>query len=788
MTWFLRRTLVPVVALAALAACDDGTDPVPTSTVDVLVYVDADNSSSFDAATDVAISGATVELTPVGATDGMTATTGADGVATFAAVEVGSYTATVTGGVPAGTTLGSATAPTVVVNEDANADVEFRYTYEPSSIAGHTFLGDGAYAAGDMVVGGLEVVLTGTDRADTVTTAVDGSFEFSGLLPGDYTVTVDVLPFLLPQTASETITLAADEDATLDFGFAAEATHTIAEARAAEVDAEVTVVGVAVTATAGEQAALSGSSFYLQNDAGIAVYLADVNMDVVLGDSVLVYGTRSAFNSEVQVEALSALNFGAGTLPTPVAVTVAEIQAGANQGELGMVESVLVESVNGGNVWVRDLVTGNRLLVYVDSDAGIDTGTAFTVGQFYDITGALARYGADYEIKPRMPGDIADATVTATTVADVRAAAATTPVTVTAMVTEAGTLEGNGFYIQDATAGIFVYTGFGNVPAELAIGDVVTVSGDRAQYYDVAQIGGTVTVDISATNVVPEPTTVTPTTLNSGDVQGQLVTLTDVVVDSVAGSNVWVSDADGTAALVRIDSDSGIQAAAFVVDDTYTITGVVSNFGGTEQLKPRFEEDVIGFVVLEPVTTIGAAREAVAGNPVDIVAVVNAGTDTYSTASFYVQDGTAGINVYMPSSAFDPRPTFTAGDSVRIVGERGLNTFAQEIQIVAESIELLGTGATVTVTTVTPAQVEAGEFQGELVLLDNVEVTVISGSEITVSDGTNTTTIYVDADTGIDIATELVVGQVYDITGVVAEFQGLNQVKPRASADITAGS
>ncbi|MFO7895020.1 MAG: SdrD B-like domain-containing protein [Longimicrobiales bacterium] len=792
MSTYLRRLTVAALAVAVfgVTACDDGTDPVASATVEILAYIDANNSNDNDAG-DVPIEGATVTLTMVGSDAvELTETTGSDGVATFEAVEIGSYTATIE---PpeglTGVTLASASTPSVVADEEGvTVSASFRYTYNPGAIMGHVFIGD-SYGAEVPAVPGVTVTVSqGGTEITSAETDAGGAFSAGGLLPGDYDVAVDVPAYLTAASATETVTLAAEDSATVDFGMAIGTTSTVADARAAAVDDTVTIVGIAITATAGDSASLSSSSFYMQDASGISIYLADVDMDVLLGDSILIYGERGTFGGEVQLETLAAIALGEGTLPTPTEATAADVNGAMYQGQLVTVQSLMVDSMStgssGADVWTSEYETGEDVLLYVDATTGLDT-TNFTVGTVYNVTGVAARYNDLLELKPRVPSDIVEDPSPGTSVADVRAEADGTPVTTYAVVTEAGTLEGNGFYMQDATAGIFVYMGYGNTPpADLAIGDVVMVEGERGSYYDTQQIvSPTITEQWVATTPV-KPTDVTSAELSSGDFQGQLVTLTQVTVDSIDGSDMFVTDAAGDTAVVRIDSDSGLGTAGFTVGEVYTFTGVVYNSFSTERLKPRFESDVSGYTPPDTAKTIAEARAADLGSSAEVSGVITVDVGNFGNET-YLQDGEAAITVYPGNDAL------VEGDSVTISGT--LEAYSGNLQIRADSTltVVLGTGTVPSPVTLTGTEVNAGSNPAELVTLSSFTVETVETFNYdnhlvtgAAADG-DTVQVYVDSRSGI-ASGDWTVGTTYSVTGVMNYRDPDWRIKPRKPADVVA--
>jgi hypothetical protein len=102
----------------------------------------------------------------------------------------------------------------------------------PSTLKGTVFIdlhGSGVFQTGDPGVSGLTVHLTGTNEAHeavslTTTTGFNGSYSFTGLLPGVYNITITPPrglrnDFTTPTGSRDDITLGADQTLTgLDFG------------------------------------------------------------------------------------------------------------------------------------------------------------------------------------------------------------------------------------------------------------------------------------------------------------------------------------------------------------------------------------------------------------------------------------------------------------------------------------------------------------------------------------------------------------------------------------------
>ena len=176
------------------------------------VWEDVDGDGVQDAGEE-GLSGWTVSITGPGCAP-CTTTTDANGDYQFENLSVGTYTITVT--TPAGETwtqtfetdgtINNSTSDALVSGE-ISGSWDFAFQQTGSSTIGDTvyydFNGDGTQQAGDEGVAGVTVYLYEDEDGDGVvdpgvdalvgstTTAADGSYSFTGLPAGDYTVVVD---------------------------------------------------------------------------------------------------------------------------------------------------------------------------------------------------------------------------------------------------------------------------------------------------------------------------------------------------------------------------------------------------------------------------------------------------------------------------------------------------------------------------------------------------------------------------------------------------------------------
>ena len=71
------------------------------------------------------------------------------------------------------------------------------------------------------------------------------------------------------------------------------------------------------------------------------------------------------------------------------------------------------------------------------------------------------------------------------------------------------------------------------------------------------------------------------------------ITITAIPGGTGAAFTVTGTAADAQVVQIRVGAaNTGLTRASFIVGNTYTVTGVLSQFNGTAQVKPRFATDV----------------------------------------------------------------------------------------------------------------------------------------------------------------------------------------------------
>lgn len=380
-------------------------------------------------------------------------------------------------------------------------------------------------------------------------------------------------------------------------------------------------------------------------------------------------------------------------------------------------------------------------------------------------------------------------------------------------------------WVQDTSGGISVFPVPTSDSSLYPLGQRVLVTGVRSNNSGAAQIGTTASVPTLATRTggsVVAPLSQTGTQVNALTNEGRLVTLSGFTVTSVGTASatsgaytVTGTTPDGQSVQVRVTGPATVNGTTYlnnniartdwVVGSRYTVTGVLSRFTSgttvTAQIKTRQRSDVAGPVAISQVRAVGTAGQQVT---VQGVLTVNPGLITSSNGAnseLWVQDATGGLAIF-------PVPSSTAGlaigDRVEVTGITSLN--AGQLQIGSTTnvptVTRLGAGTAVTPVVQTGTQVNARTLEGQLVTLQSFTVTTVGTASTTTgaytvtgtaADGqsiqvrvTGPVTINGTTIQNSGIArTRFTVGSTYSVTGVLSQFNGTAQLKPRISSDVT---
>ncbi|WP_223701402.1 DUF6359 domain-containing protein [Sutcliffiella deserti] len=192
------------------------------------------------------------------------------------------------------------------------------------------------------------------------------------------------------------------------------------------------------------------------------------------------------------------------------------------------------------------------------------------------------------------------------TIAEARAAAKGTEVTIEGVVTTtSGAFGSKGFYVQDETAGTYVFQN----SEDVVPGDVVKITGVVGEYNGEFQITSLTSFEKAGTEEVPVPLKVLVEEVNSSN-EGQLVRVEGVEISDLTSVNSFgtfefVASKDGESVVVRVDNRTGLNFENFAFEngDIVSITGVSSIFNDVIQLKPRGMADIVEYVEDSTITS-----------------------------------------------------------------------------------------------------------------------------------------------------------------------------------------
>ncbi len=156
--------------------------------------------------------------------------------------------------------------------------------------------------------------------------------------------------------------------------------------------------------------------------------------------------------------------------------------------------------------------------------------------------------------------------------------------------TETGLWGGNAFYVQDETAGIYVYTSSATVTA----GDKVRLVGTVSEYGGELQLQPNTVEVLSSGNELPKAQVISPAGVNE-DTQGERISIERVKITNLQSVNAYgtfeftaVAENDEQV-VVRNDNRNGVTFEDFTKrykeGDLIYLSGIASKFNSTYQVK-----------------------------------------------------------------------------------------------------------------------------------------------------------------------------------------------------------
>jgi uncharacterized protein (DUF2141 family) len=167
-------------------------------------------------------------------------------------------------------------------------------------------------------------------------------------------------------------------------------------------------------------------------------------------------------------------------------------------------------------------------------------------------------------------------------------------------------------WVQDTSGGIAVAFVPTADSVTFRLGTRVEVVGTIGLFNQQEQIGSstappTVRARPGGSAAAPRPNTVAEARALTDE--GELIVVSGLRVVTIGGGtnpafNVTTVSATNDTLVVRVSgAETGLTRASFVVDERYNITGVLTQFQATPQVKPRFPTDVVQ-IVITPVARV----------------------------------------------------------------------------------------------------------------------------------------------------------------------------------------
>lgn len=211
--------------------------------------------------------------------------------------------------------------------------------------------------------------------------------------------------------------------------------------------------------------------------------------------------------------------------------------------------------------------------------------------------------------------------------------------------TTPGSWGGKAFYVQDDSAGVYVFSSSPEA-GSLAVGDIVKITGKTSLYSGEVQFNSPIIERIS-NGTAPAPQTVNLPIDDS--IQGELITLENMKIKDLKPSGTSGTfefkavDAAYNELLIRHDNRTGYQFSQFEADgfnnnDVITVTGIASIFNGTYQLKTLSSKSFQLVLNYEP-TQVANIKAVPATGEVYVGTKVTLSTDTPNATIYYTIDG-----------------------------------------------------------------------------------------------------------------------------------------------------
>lgn len=181
------------------------------------------------------------------------------------------------------------------------------------------------------------------------------------------------------------------------------------------------------------------------------------------------------------------------------------------------------------------------------------------------------------------------------------------------------------------------------------------------------------------------------------------------------------------------------------------------------------------------IVTVAEARQVALDKLVTTSGIVTVLPGRLSASYFYIQDETAGIQIYSSKKSF---PTITIGQRVEVTGETS-EAYKERRLKIADAGNIVGIGSGEVQPKITKTGSIGESNEGQLVKLTGT-VTQTSGDTFYLNDESGEARIYIKEETSID-KPRTSKGVKVTVVGIVSQYNDTYRVLPRTQNDLIVG-
>lgn len=378
----------------------------------------------------------------------------------------------------------------------------------------------------------------------------------------------------------------------------------------------------------------------------------------LLGSKITVYGNNEKQFGRQGIKTLESIEFADGQ-----SATAHKITANPASGNIQINNTVRLESTTPGAIITYKTSVDNVEKEYNDAQGIVIDQDMTITAKFQDSTLSNKEFTFTYKAVD----------VDKHTIADVRNGGLGNVIFKGTVTRVAENSSKNSIYVQDATAGMYVFEVIGG--DTVAVGDEVLVQGKLEKYNGLLEVTGATVTKRGIGNVVaPQEITIGEYLANPDDYESELLYFKDVTLGDINyNGNTTIKDATGETVIHKIVS--GIEEGY----DSYDIIALGAKYNDTYQLSVVNAKDVIPTAGIEKLDNI-IIKEGEALNLPTTVKVMTNGVESDETITWNKADldkidtntlGTYTLGYTVANKQFEIQVTVVSAAGVRISDIQG---------------------------------------------------------------------------------------------------------------------